>query len=259
MDTVNNRPVGVFDSGVGGISVLRELYRLLPHENYIFYGDSANAPYGTRSTLEVRQLSLAVTRKLLSHQVKALVIACNTATSAAIQQIRQHYPKLPVVGLEPAVKPAVEQFPQTNIAVMATELTLREVKLQKLFERYQDQAKLIKVPAPALVEYVEKGDLNTPEVRAYLTDLLAPLGKLSSIVLGCTHFPFIKPALEQVVGTQLKIIDGGSGAARELQRVLTKADLLNPAVDQGKVTFYNSNPDPAEITLSQRLFQTPLD
>ncbi|WP_281164606.1 glutamate racemase [Liquorilactobacillus sicerae] len=259
MDTVNNRPVGVFDSGVGGISVLRELYRLLPQENYIFYGDSANAPYGTRPTAEVRQLSLAVTEKLLSRQIKALVIACNTATSAAIQRIRQQYPKLPVVGLEPAVKPAVEQFSKTSIAVMATELTLREVKLQKLLERYQDQAKLIKVPAPALVEYVEKGELNTPEVRTYLTGLLAPLGKLSSIVLGCTHFPFIKPALKQVVGTEPKIIDGGPGAARELQRVLAKANLLNSSAVQGKVTFYNSNPDPAEITLSQRLFQTPLD
>lgn len=256
METVSELPIGVFDSGVGGISVLKELYRLLPNENYLFYGDSANAPYGTRSTEDVRQLSFAVTEKLLEKKIKALVIACNTATSAAVKQIRARYPQLPVVGLEPAIKPAVERFPQTKIAIMATPLTLREEKLQKLFVRYQNSAELFKVPAPQLVEYVEKGELNTPVVRSYLKGLLDPLGKLSAIVLGCTHFPFVKPAIRQVVGPKSAIIDGGAGAARELRRLLENAELLNFQSAPGKVVFYNSNPDPKEIALSQRLFET---
>lgn len=253
------RPVGVFDSGVGGISVLKELHRLLPHENYVFYGDSANAPYGTRTTADVRKLSFAVVEKLLTQNIKALVIACNTATSAAVVQIRERYPELPVVGLEPAVKPAIERYPQQRIAVMATPLTLREEKFQKQLLRYQGQAELIPVPAPELVEFVERGELASPALQEYLTKLLEPLGPVSAVVLGCTHFPFARPAIRQVVGSQPWIIDGGPGAARELQRLLNQANLLNIQSATGHVKFYNSDSDPAKITLSEKLFAATID
>ncbi|MFT8726537.1 MAG: glutamate racemase [Liquorilactobacillus ghanensis] len=253
------RPIGVFDSGVGGISVLKELYRLLPHEDYVFYGDSANAPYGTRTTADVRNLSFAVVEKLMKQNIKALVIACNTATSAAVNQIRERYPNLPVVGLEPAVKPAIERYPQQRIAVMATELTLREEKFQKQLNRYQGAAKLLSVPAPDLVEFVERGELDSVALNAYLTKLLAPLKPVSAVVLGCTHFPFARPAIRKIVGSKPWIIDGGPGAARELQRLLETAALLNSQNTAGQVKFYNSDPDPAKIELSQKLFEAVID
>ena len=147
-------PIGVFDSGVGGISVLRELVRLMPGENFIFYGDSANAPYGTRPLDEIRELSMVVAEYLISRGVKALVVACNTATSACVRILRNKYPDMPIVGLEPAVKPATLSHPGGNIAILATEMTLKQPKFNALMDRYKDQAHLIPVPASELVEFV---------------------------------------------------------------------------------------------------------
>ena len=149
--------IGVFDSGVGGISVLRHLRTLLPNERFLYYGDSANAPYGRRSTAQVQELTLAAVKKMMDHGLKALVVACNTATAAAIQALRQTYPDFVVIGIEPALKPAVDQFPSGRIGVMATEVTLREEKFDVLLHRYENAATVIKIPAPGLVELVEKG------------------------------------------------------------------------------------------------------
>ncbi|KRL39021.1 glutamate racemase [Liquorilactobacillus uvarum DSM 19971] len=250
-----NLPVGVFDSGVGGISVLRNLHQLMPAEDFIFFGDSKNAPYGIKTTEEVKRLSFAIVEHFLRKNVKAIVIACNTATSAAVDDIRVRYPELPVIGLEPAVKPAVERKKNSHILVMATPLTLREEKFTELMEKYEKDATLIPVPAPTLVEFVERGELNSEEVHAYLKKLLTKYkGKTDAIVLGCTHFPFIKEAVRDVVGPEPFIVDGGPGAARELQRVLKSKDLLRTDIHQGQVEFFNSEPGKAKIELSEALF-----
>lgn len=255
MDLNTNAPIGVFDSGVGGISVLKELVNVMPHEDYLFFGDSKNAPYGTKSVAQVEQLSQNVVSKLLQYKVKAIVIACNTATSAAAQTLRARYPELPIIGLEPAVKPAVLATSNARVLVMATKLTLKEQKFQELISRFTTQAIIYKLPASELVEFIEQGQLASPELKTYLKKILQPYrGKVDSVVLGCTHFPFAKPIIQQIMGPNVQIIDGGNGAARELQRVLNQKNLLTTSTKAGQVQFFNSLEEPFEIKLSQKLF-----
>lgn len=255
-----NKPVGIFDSGVGGISVLRAAVRELPHEDFCYFGDSANAPYGPRSTTEVQQLSEAVVTHLLTKNVKAIVIACNTATSAAAALLRQKYPALPIIGIEPAVKPAVEHHPGQQVVVMATPLTLREKKFTQLAQRYREQADIVPLAAPDLVEFVEAGATDTPAVHDYLHGLLKPYAQTAAaVVLGCTHFPFVRAAIAQEVRPGTPIIDGGAGTARELRRQLEAKDLLNPQQLAGRVSFENSTATPEMIQLSERLFNEKND
>ena len=164
--------IGVFDSGVGGISVLRELVAQMPGEKFLYFGDSANAPYGIKTTQEVKALSLQAAAHLADRGLKALVVACNTATAAAIRTLRQQYPGLVVVGIEPAVKPAAERFPGGRVGVMATEVTLREEKLHALLAQYP-QTEFIPIPAPGVVELVEQGKADSPEMDALLEKLLS--------------------------------------------------------------------------------------
>lgn len=250
-------PIGVFDSGVGGISVLRDLYRLMPQEDYHFFGDSYNAPYGIKTVDEVKNLSFKIVEHFIEQHVKAIVVACNTATSAAVTDIRATYPELTIIGLEPAIKPAVLRKPSSQVVVMATPLTLREQKFQELLEQYEKLADLVLVPAPDLVEYIEKGELDTPDVIAYLEELLLPYKKTAdSIVLGCTHFPFVKSAIQKVMGADKFIIDGGPGAARELQRILRDKELLQTLTHEGQVVFTNSEVGTGKIALSEKLFES---
>lgn len=250
-----DKPIGIFDSGVGGISVLRAAVRELPHENFCYFGDSANAPYGPRPTAEVQRLSEAVVGHLLTREVKAIVIACNTATSAAAALLRRKYPMLPIIGIEPAVKPAVEQHPGQQIIVMATPLTLREEKFTQLAERYRQRATIVPLAAPDLVEFVEAGTTDTPMVHEYLHKLLAPYAATAAaVVLGCTHFPFVRAAIAQEVRPGIPIIDGGAGTARELRRQLEAKNLLNSQQLAGRITFENSTATSAMIQLSERLF-----
>ncbi|KRL77595.1 glutamate racemase [Ligilactobacillus equi] len=259
MNEQQKKPIGFFDSGVGGISVLKEAVKLMPQEDFIFLGDSKNAPYGTRTTTEVRALSEKIVQDFLTQDVKAIVIACNTATSAAAQYLRGKYPEIPIIGLEPALKPAVKHEQGGDVVVMATELTLREKKFSDLVARFKDQATIHRLPAPDLVELVEAGKTQAPETRAYLANILAPyLPKMDSLVLGCTHYPFVKPLLRELVGPEVEIIDGGKGASQQLKRQLAKRGWLRPEGAQGSVTFQNSNPDPCEIALSQALFTMDL-
>ncbi len=248
-------PIGVFDSGVGGVSVLRELVRLMPGERYLYFGDSANAPYGTKGSGQVRQLTIKNIALLLDRGVKSVVVACNTATSAAVADLRKMYPDLPLVGIEPAIKPAVEQNPGGRIIVMATPMTLRREKFCKLMGRYEDQAEIVPLPCPGLMEYVEKGNLEGRDLQRYLTELFWSVdqGTMDAIVLGCTHYPFAGQAIRQVVGTDVKIYDGGAGTAREMQRRLREADLLRDSVAGGEVIFENSYQDPDRKLQEQNL------
>ena len=246
--------IAVFDSGVGGISVLRHLMRHLPGERFLYYGDSANAPYGSRTTDEVRRLTLAAAKKLTTeYPVKALVIACNTATAAAVKQVRAAYPDLIVIGIEPALKVAADNFPGGRVGVMATEVTLREEKFDTLLHRFDENCTITKIPAPGLVQLVEAGKVDAPETEALLHTILDPyVGKLDALVLGCTHYPFAANAISRVLGENVVLLEGGGGTARETKRRLAAADLLEEG--KGSVTILNSAQDENVIRLSwQRL------
>ena len=248
--------IAVFDSGVGGISVLRHLRRELPGERFVYYGDSANAPYGTRPTCQVRALTMAAVEYLRdAYPLKALVIACNTATSAAINQVRAAYPELVVVGIEPALKVAADHFPGGRIGVLATEVTLREGKFDTLLHRFDEDVQIFKIPVPGLVELIEQGKVDTPETEALLRRVLTPyIGKLDAAVLGCTHYPFAKAAIRRVLGPQVVLLDGGQGTARETRRRLENAGLLENG--SGEIILCNSAPDPDMLRLSrERLAQ----
>ena len=194
--------IGVFDSGVGGLSVLRHLQRVLPREQFVYFGDCANAPYGNRSTEEVRALTLAAAEQLISgYPLKALVVACNTATAAAIGALRKKYPDLIVIGIEPALKLAADAFPGGCIGVMATQVTLREEKFDVLLHRFDTGCTVTKIPAPGLVELIEAGKAEAAETEARLRVILSPyIGKLDALVLGCTHYPFAAGAISRVLG-----------------------------------------------------------
>ena len=242
--------IAVFDSGVGGISVLRHLMRHLPGERFLYYGDSANAPYGSRTTEEVRQLTLAAAKKLTTeYPIKALVIACNTATAAAVIQVRETYPDLIVIGIEPALKVAADHFPGGRIGVMATEVTLREEKFDILLHRFDEDCTITKIPAPGLVQLIEAGKVDAEETDVLLKEILADhIGKLDALVLGCTHYPFAAKAISRVLGSQTVLLEGGDGTARETRRRLAEADLLEEG--PGEVRILNSAQDEAMIRMS---------
>ncbi len=247
--------IGFFDSGMGGISVLRETLRQLPHENYLYFGDSLHAPYGIKPAEEVCRLSCSVTEHLLREGAKAIVIACNTATSAAAQCLRQKYPHIPIIGTEPALKPAVERHPGGRILIMATATTLKEQKFADLWAQYRDTAEIIPVPCSGLMEFVEQGILRGPELEAFLAEKLSPYLRIpiDAIVLGCTHYPFLKGAIRRLVGRTPEIIDGAEGTARQLHRKLAELDLLNPQTCPGTVCFQNSLGGPEMTDLSRQL------
>lgn len=249
--------IGFFDSGIGGLSVLREALKILPNENYIYYGDSIHAPYGTKSSEEVRKLSFDVVDKLIEMQVKAIVVACNTATSIVIDDIRRKYKNIPIIGIEPALKPAVEHHGDGTIVIMATPVTLSENKFMKLRQKYSRTSKILSMPCPGLAEIIESGELEGEEVEAYLKDKFKDIdvSEISSIVLGCTHYPFIKNSLLKVVGENVAIIDGSLGTVKQLKRMLEKAKLINDGEDGGKVEIINSSNSEYLIDLSYQLLK----
>lgn len=249
------RPIGVFDSGVGGISVLRELVALMPNENYIFYGDSKNAPYGTKTLEEVQALAGADAKHLVEQDVKALVVACNTATSAAIKILRKKYPDIPIIGIEPALKPAVMAGEHPRVLVLATPMTLREEKFQMLLKEHEMEAEIIPLPCPGLMEFVERGELNSPRLEQFLIELFAEYIEhpVDSVVLGCTHYPFVKEMIQKVLGSHVQIFDGGAGTARETKRRIEESVGLNPSAERGVVTMENSLKAEEMLALGRQL------
>ncbi len=257
IDRRREQPIGVFDSGVGGISVLQELIRIMPNEDYIYLGDSKNAPYGTKPLETVRRLTFENVKLLLDQGAKGLVVACNTATSAAVRLMRGMYPDLPIVGIEPALKPAALQKEHPRVLVMATPMTVRQEKFRQLMARYEDKAEIYPLACPGLMEFIEAGDLESERLHDFLEELLRPYvdKKLDSIVLGCTHYPFAKKMIRSIAGDAVSIFDGGEGTAREMRRRLAVADLLNPSEKPGEVRFENSVATEAELALCRRLLQ----
>ena len=251
--------IAVFDSGVGGISVLRQLRKLMPGENYIYYGDSANAPYGSRTTEEVRTLTLAAAQKLTTeYPVKALVVACNTATAVAAAELRARY-TLPIIGIEPAVKPAALLCDAPRVLVMATPLTLREEKFLSLVSRFSDRAEVISLPCPGLVELIEGGHLDDGEVDGYCRRLLTPYRelKIDAVVLGCTHYPHVRSVIARHL-PGAEILDGGEGTARETFRRVKEQGLLNPSEREGEIQMINSSEEERLVELSWELLERGL-
>lgn len=249
--------VGVFDSGVGGISVLKELTRLMPQENFYFFGDSANAPYGEKKEEVIRQLSMDIVEHMLSEGVKMIVIACNTASSVAAQHIREKYPELPVIAIEPAIRPAALSRYHDRVLVMATPVTLKLEKFQKLSRKMSRDTEFISLPCPGLAGRIEKGDLEGEDLQEMLEGFLTPyVGKVDSVVLGCTHYPFIRKNIRRILG-DIPMFDGGEGTARECKRVLMSRGLLLTADGQGKLVFASSRDTEEEIRLYQKFYQYP--
>lgn len=258
MNELSERSVGVFDSGYGGVSVLARLHALLPHENFIYYGDSAYAPYGGKTKEEVAARAQTVARLLSDRGVKALVIACNTATAAAASLLRAEYPALPVVGMEPAVKPAALSAEHPRVLIMATEMTLHLEKFKTLMASLGGQADFDLLPCPGLVRLVEAG-MPEEETERYLREVFAPYlspeTKPDCIVLGCTHFPFARRLIERVFPHPVRFYDGAEGTARQLKRLLSEKGLLSRRSEEGGVLFSSSSADPRVVGEMEKLFR----
>ncbi|HOT92371.1 MAG TPA: glutamate racemase [Anaerolineae bacterium] len=248
-----NDPIGVFDSGVGGLSVWREIVRQLPAENTLYVADQAHIPYGQRTLDEVRRLTENVTRFLLAQKAKLIVVACNTASGAALHALRKKFPDIPFVGMEPAVKPAVEHTRTGAIGVIATPITFQGDLFAGLVARFGNGVKLHTQACPGLVEAVEAGALDSPETEALLRRYLAPLldAGIDQLVLGCTHYPFLSQTIQRIVGPDVALIDPAPAVARQVGRVLTQRGLAAPPTQQGQHRFYTSG-DAAEFSAIAR-------
>lgn len=265
MDSLSDKktmPIGFMDSGLGGLSVLREAVRLMPNEDFIYYGDSKNAPYGTKDADVIRSLTFNVVEKLLIHGIKGLVVACNTATSAAVRALRTMYPDMPIVGIEPAVKPAVMNSRGGRILVMATPMTIQQRKFNDLLAKYRDKAEIVPVKCEGLMEFVEQGDLETAELDEYFKEHLAPYitDNTETIVLGCTHYPFLKPHLREFLKNRnIQLIDGSLGTSKEIMRRLKEKNLLREDIRKGEIQILNSSSDKRMIELSRKLLSLPIE
>lgn len=244
-------PIAVFDSGVGGLSVWREMAALLPHESTIYLADHAHVPYGARPAAEIEALTHTAVGWLVAQDIKLIVIACNTASAAALASLRERWPEMPIVGMEPAVKPASERTRTGKVGVMATPGTLQAGRFSSLVERYASGVEVITQVCPGLVELVEAGNLDGPVVEVRLHELLDPLmsAGVDQLVLGCTHYPFLAPAIRQVVGQGITIIDPAPAIARQVQRLLLAGGCLAGGDENARHRFYTTGPA-EQLTLS---------
>lgn len=242
-NTMTKNPIGVMDSGVGGISVLKHIHALLPNEPLIYVADSAHAPYGNKSQEEIKQRCFAVADFLIAQEVKALVVACNTATAAAIADMRARY-DLPIIGMEPAVKPAATASKNGIIGVLATVGTLQSAQFAALLESYGRNVEVVTQGCIGLVECIERGELDTENTKQLLQQYCAPLlaEGADTIVLGCTHYPFVRESIEQIVGKSVSIIDTGAAVAKQLQHKLSEQSSLNPSTEPATIQFVTNSP-----------------
>ncbi|MCR4622273.1 MAG: glutamate racemase [Clostridiales bacterium] len=253
---MDDRPIGVFDSGTGGISVLRNLIRQLPGEDFIYYGDDKNAPYGTKPEEQILKLARKDVAFLLDRNVKAIVIACNTATSAAAKTLRSEM-EMPIIGVEPALKPAQLARKGGYIAVLATPATLRQRKFTELMKLYGDHA--VPLPCPGLMEFAQRGETQGERLDAFLADTFRDILKLrpESAVLGCTHYVFMKQAISKALGG-IPLYDGNEGTARQLKRVLEQRGLLSTR-SVGSVKLCTSAQSDAVMETMSRLLDMPIE
>ncbi len=252
---MNPAPIGVYDSGVGGLSVLREIRRQLPHDDVIYFADQSHVPYGPRPLAEVRGFADGVTRFLTGRGVKLIVVACNTASAAALKVLRAAYPSLPFVGMEPAVKPAAEQSRSRVVGVLATPATFQGELFASAVERFAAGVTVIPQTVPGLVERIEAGDLDGPETRALIAHALEPLllRGIDTLVLACTHYPFVIPAITAIAGPGVRVIDPSPAIARQAVRLLHEGRLEAEADHAGRLDLYSSG-DPERLAdMTERL------
>jgi glutamate racemase len=251
--------IGIFDSGVGGLSVLREIRKQLPDEPVIFLADQAHVPYGSRTLEEVREFSVAITRHLLAQGARLIVVACNTASAAALHHLRQTFPEVPFVGMEPAVKPAAEHSHSRVVGVLATPATFQGALYASVVERFAQDVTLLQHTLPGLVQQIESGELDSPETRRILEDALLPMLRkgIDTVVLGCTHYPFVIPLIEDIVGPGVRVIDPAPAVARQTARLLAANGLHDPHDASPRVRFQTTG-DPDKLAcLLPRLLGEP--
>lgn len=251
-------PVGVFDSGVGGLSVAREIRALLPAEELLYLADTAYCPYGGRPLEQIRARSLLVGNELVARGAKLLVVACNSASGAALEVLREQLP-VSVVGLEPALKPAIAGTKRGRVGVLATEATLKTERFERLIEDYANGKRVVARACPGLVELVEEGRTHGQDVREVLAPLLAPLQEedVDVVVLGCTHYPLLRDAIAELMGPGVQILDSGAAVARQVKRVLQENDLLASGTP-GKLRLLTTG-DAAEVgPIAERLWMEEL-
>ena len=254
-DSATLAPIGVFDSGAGGLSVLRQIHALLPHESLLYAADTAHIPYGDKTPAYVRERVTQVAERLVGLGAKALVVACNTATAAAVESLRQRF-AMPVIGMEPGVKPAVERSKSGVVGILATEGMVRSNRMADLVQRFARDREVIIQPCPGLVEQVERHALHTPETVRLLQGYLAPIIErgADTLVLGCTHYPFLLPAITQLLGPAVSVIDTAPAIARQLHAQLQQSGLLNDSGETGSVRFFSSGEVTAQAELFSRLW-----
>jgi len=242
------QPIGIFDSGVGGLSVLRAIRRELPQEDILYLGDQGHVPYGLRPKSQVRDFAVAITRFLLDQGAKLIVVACNTASAAALHELRVQFPTVPFVGMEPAVKPAAETTHTGKVGVLATPTTFAGELYASVVERFAREVEIFQSTCPGLVEQIEAGALDTPETRRILAKALEPMlaAGIDTIVMGCTHYPFVIPVIEEITGPGVRTIDPAPAIARQTRRLLSQQDLLNPGELKGSLQLYTSG-DPETL------------
>jgi len=238
----NNFPIGIFDSGVGGLSVLRAIRAKMPAEEIVYVGDQAHVPYGPRPLDEVCAFSEEITRFLLARKAKLIVVACNSASAAALPYLRQIFPAVPFVGMEPAIKPAVEQTRSRMVGVLATPATFQGALYASVVERFAQGVTVLQHTCPGLVEQIEKGALAAPETESILRGALTPMliKGIDTVVLGCTHYPFVIPLIKRIVGEDVRVIDPAPAVARQAERLLDAQGLRDTGHETAPLTFYSS-------------------
>ncbi len=237
-------PIGIFDSGIGGLSVLRAMRALMPEEALLYVADQARVPYGPRPMAQIQAFSEQITRFLLANQAKMVVVACNTASAAALHYLRTTFPAVPFVGMEPAVKPAAEQTLSGVVGVLATPATFQGALYASVLERFTGGVTVLQDTCPGLVGQIEAGDVNGPETRRILEKALLPMlaEGVDTVVMGCTHYPFVIPLIEQIGGGQLRVIDPAPAVAKQAKRVLESRGLKVGVKEKAGVQYYTSGP-----------------
>lgn len=253
------QPIGIFDSGVGGLSVLCAVRDLLPHEHILYLADQAHVPYGPRQKSDIRDFSFGITEFLLAQGAKLIVVACNTASAAALNDLRARFPEIPFVGMEPAVKPAAAVTGTGRVGVLATPTTFAGDMYAALVDRFARGIEIYQSTCPGLVEQIEQGELDSPATRAILEEALTPMlaAGVDTIVLGCTHYPFVIPLIQSITGPKVRTIDPAPAIARQTQRLLTERDWLNPDERAGEIQYFTSGTsDALQMLLPLLLGQT---
>jgi len=235
-------PIGIFDSGIGGLSVLRAIRAQMPLENILYFGDQGHIPYGPRPMEQIRDFSEAITNFLLERDAKIIVVACNTASTAALKYLRENFPNVQFVGMEPAVKPAAEITQTGKVGVLATPATFQGALYASVVERFANGVELFQNTCNGLVQQIEQGNLQGSETHAILENALLPMleKNIDTVVLGCTHYPFVIPLIQGIVGDKVRVIDPAPSVAKQAQRLLEAGGIMNASSARGGIKLFTS-------------------